>query len=75
MISEPNSGRALAADSMPVTAPSPPAAGSLAAPLSRPQMLAWTLLGILPLSVLVALIVVNLMAASAANATGGCGGG
>ena len=39
------------------------------------QLLAWTLLALLPLSVLVAIVVLNLMADSAAAATGGCGGG
>ena len=39
------------------------------------QVLAWTLLALLPLSVLIAIFVLNLMADSAAAATGGCGGG
>jgi hypothetical protein len=57
------------------------AAQPLSPPLSRPalsrrQLIAWTLLGLLlPLSVLTALVVLHLMAASAAAATGGCGGG
>jgi hypothetical protein len=47
-----------------------------APPLSRRQLLVWTVLGLLvPISVLTALLVLHLMAASAAAATGGCGGG
>jgi hypothetical protein len=49
---------------------------SSATALSRRQLLAWTVLGLLlPISVLTALLVLHLMAASAAAATGGCGGG
>jgi hypothetical protein len=42
---------------------------------SRRELLAWTVFALLPLSVLVALLVLHLMSASAAAATGGCGGG
>jgi len=53
----------------------------LAAALASPerssgrQILAWTLLGLIPASVAIALLVLHVMAASAAAATGGCGGG
>lgn len=43
--------------------------------VNRRQALTWTLCALLPVSVLVALLVLHLMAASAAAATGGCGGG
>jgi hypothetical protein len=53
----------------------PPAGSPTPLPVSRPQLVAWTLLGLLPLSALAALVILHLMAASAAAATGGCGGG
>jgi hypothetical protein len=46
-----------------------------AEPLRRRQLLAWTLFGLIPASVLIAFLVLHFMAASAAAATGGCGGG
>ncbi|HSR85393.1 MAG TPA: hypothetical protein VLM11_14555 [Streptosporangiaceae bacterium] len=45
-----------------------------APPPSR-RRLGWTVIAVLPISVLAALLVLHLMAASAAAATGGCGGG
>jgi hypothetical protein len=51
------------------------AAAPVQAALSRRQILGWTLFGLLPLSVLLALAVLHVMADSAAAATGGCGGG
>jgi hypothetical protein len=54
------------------TAAAPPSTTAL----SRPQLLGLTLLGLLfALSVLTAVFVLHLMSASAAAATGGCGGG
>jgi hypothetical protein len=46
-------------------------------PAARPhgKILAWWLLGLLPLSALTAWVVLQLMAASSAAAAGGCGGG
>jgi hypothetical protein len=51
-----------------------PDSRSPAPPLSRREVLGWTLLGLLPISVLTALFVLYVMTGSAA-ATGGCGGG
>jgi hypothetical protein len=45
------------------------------AAVSRRPSLAWTLFGLLPLSVLIVVAVLHVMAASGAAATGGCGGG
>jgi hypothetical protein len=67
----------MADDSAPASvAERQPLAGPPSAlPVRRPRLVAWTLLGLLPLSVLTALVVLHLMAGSAAAATGGCGGG
>jgi len=43
--------------------------------LCRPQLVGWTLLGLLPISILTALVVLYLMSGASAAATGGCGGG
>ena len=43
--------------------------------VSRRGLLGWIMLALLPASVLVALAVLYQMAANAAAATGGCGGG
>jgi len=51
------------------------AAPAMAKPVRRWQLLAWTLFGLIPVSVLIAFLVLHFMAASAAAATGGCGGG
>jgi hypothetical protein len=61
-------------DQMPITNQS----GGASARVSRPRRrkeLAWFLLAMLPLSALLAFVVLQLMAASSAAATGGCGGG
>ncbi len=43
--------------------------------LRRPQLLAWTLGLLLPVSILTALVVLYAMSSASAAATGGCGGG
>jgi ABC-type nickel/cobalt efflux system permease component RcnA len=53
----------------------PAASPAKAETLNRRQLLAWTLFGLIPASVVIALLVLHFMAASAAAATGGCGGG
>jgi hypothetical protein len=42
---------------------------------SRGRILAWMMLGLLPVSALAVFVVLHLMAASSAAVTGGCGGG
>ena len=61
----------------PRTAPSPGSADvPPQSPAARPQLLGWTLLALLlAVSMLTALVVLYLMAAGSAAATGGCGGG
>jgi hypothetical protein len=51
-----------------------PGSRSPAPPLSRREVLGWTLFGLLPISVPTALLVLHVMTGSAA-AAGGCGGG
>jgi hypothetical protein len=42
---------------------------------SRRELIGWAVFALVPVSVLVTLMVLHLMAAGAAAATGGCGGG
>jgi hypothetical protein len=44
-------------------------------PARRRKELAWLVVGLVPLSALVAFLVLLMMAAASASATGGCGGG
>ena len=59
---------------MTTPAAAPDGAAIPAAPRRRNELI-WGLLGMLPLSALLAFVVLQLMAASSAAATGGCGGG
>jgi uncharacterized membrane protein len=44
-------------------------------PGRRRKELAWLVMGLVPLSALLAILVLHMMVAASASATGGCGGG